>query len=269
MPEIPPPAPIRQHRPGVWTKESWLRFSGITLQTRMVVLCTKDGLVLYSPTPARIDEIARTELGELGEPRFLVAPNEIHNVGLAPFQAAFPEAHTTGCSGHPRRVRRARFDTILGPHSTPDSVPWTRSGELEVHVIGGNAFLHEIAVYHQPSRTLVLTDAVENITWTEHSAPPGPNALLRHAMGLFGFREGAPCMSPEHHLFAGDPDALAASLERLERWDFDSLVIAHGRNLEGEAARRAVRDSFTATIEAARARPKLMRRAWGLVARVA
>ena len=151
MTTIPPPAPLRQHRPGVWIKESWLRFSGLTLQTRMVLLKAQDGLVLYSPSPATLDAATIEEIRALGEPSWLIAPNEIHNVGLRAFQGAFPQAHTTGCAGHPRRVRGIHFDALLDARSAPDAVPWTRSGELRFHIIGGNRLLHEIALFHVSS----------------------------------------------------------------------------------------------------------------------
>ncbi len=151
MPSIPPPAHLFEHRPGVWLKESWLRFSGLTLQTRMVLLQVDDALALYSPSPAQLDPATIEEIRAHGEPRWLIAPNEIHNVGLRAFQAAFPAAHTTGCVGHPRRVKDVRFDVLLDTSSAPDAVPWTQSGELRFHVIGGNRLLHEIAVLYVPS----------------------------------------------------------------------------------------------------------------------
>lgn len=97
MVELPPPSPPREHRAGVWIGESWLRFAGLVLQGRMFVLRLGDDLLLYSPTPAPLDDTTRSALEALGTPRWMVAPNEIHNVGLRPFQEAFPGIHTTGC----------------------------------------------------------------------------------------------------------------------------------------------------------------------------
>jgi hypothetical protein len=148
---LPPPSPLAQHRSGVWIKESWLRFSGLTLQTRMTVLATQRGLALYSPSPAELDENTADELRALGEPCWLIAPNELHNVGLRAFQVAFPQAHTTGCVGHPRRVKSISFDVLLDQNSAGNAVPWTQTGELRFHVIRGNSFLHEIAVLHVQS----------------------------------------------------------------------------------------------------------------------
>jgi hypothetical protein len=267
MAPVPSPGPLREYRPGIWLKESWLRFSGTTLQTRMTVIRLEDGLLLHSPTPAALTAEIRAELEALGTPRYLLAPNEIHNVGLVPFQQAYPAAHTTGCLGHPRRVRRARFDVLLGPSSTANAVPWTASGELGFHVIGGNRFLHEVALFHRPSKTLILTDALEFIDVDRHVAPPLPPGWAVRLMERMGLRLGAPCMSPEHHLLCRDPAALRQSLDVIEAWDFEAVIIAHGRLLEGPAARDAIREAFTLTLHAVEQRGRASRLFWGLLAK--
>ncbi len=58
----------------------------MTLQTRMGALKVRDGLLLYSPGPAPLDATTREELASLREVRWIVAPNEIHNLGLPAFQ---------------------------------------------------------------------------------------------------------------------------------------------------------------------------------------
>ncbi|MFC1641936.1 DUF4336 domain-containing protein [Myxococcota bacterium] len=269
MASIPSPSRLKEHRRAVWLKESWLRFSGAILQTRMTVISVEGGLLLHSPSPAALTPEIRQELEALGTPRYLVAPNEIHNVGLVAFQRAYPTAHTTGCAGHPKRVKAARFDTVLDVSGPPDAAPWTRSGELEFHVIGGNRFLHEIALFHRPSKTLVLTDALEFIDAARHLAPPLPPRWACNLMTRLGFRFSAPCMSPEHHLLCRDPVAVRASLEAIERWSFDSVVIAHGRLLEGQQGRDAVREAFTLTIRAAETRRAPARLLWGVLSKVA
>jgi len=243
MPDLPAPEPLREHRPGVWIGASWLPFLGMVLHTRMFVLRLGDDLLLYSPSPAPLDDGTRQGLEALGAPRWMVAPNEIHNVGLKPFQQAFPDIHTTGCPGHPKRVKDVRF-----------------------HVIGGNVFLHEIAVLHVPTRTLLLADAIENLD-ERHLAKP-PSAAMRWMMRKMGFREGEPCSSPEHYLYATAPDALEASLAVLEGWEPESILLCHGQILEGPAAREGLHESFTRTIAAVRARSRLGRCFWATASRL-
>lgn len=243
MSPLPPPEPIRLFRPGIWIKPSWLRFYGLTLQTRMVVVDLDGDLLLYSPSPAAPPQELRDELEPLGTPRWLVAPNELHNVGLASFQEAWPGIHTTGCAGHPHRVPEIRFDLITDPEGKGEDPPWAADPRLRYHVIRGNAFLNEIVLLHEPTRTLVVTDAIEHFVRGDPTfvMPPLP---LRWGFRACGITLDSPCMSPEHNLFCTDPDALASSLDLLADWPFDAVVMSHGRILEGPGTR----DAFCATI---------------------
>jgi len=250
----------------VWVHESWLSFAGLVLQTRMVVVRVEGDLLLYSPSPAVLDAATRDELASLGKPGWLVAPNEIHNVGLTAFQAAYPSAHTTGCAGHPARAPSARFDVLVDTSTPQPGVPWTRSGEVVFHVIGGNCFLREIAVLHVPSKTLILTDAVELIDRDHLGELPG--RLLTWMLKRTGLTLGSPCMSPEHNLYCVDPDALEASFGVLAGWDFDSMIIAHGRILDGPEAKDALRRAFEDGIAHARRRSTLTRAFWRLSSRL-
>jgi len=261
MTALPPPSPVYRHRDDVWIKESWIRFTGLTLQTRMVVVKLEGGLLLYSPTPAVLDDATREELRSLGQVRWLVAPNEIHNVGLPAFQRAYPDAHVTGCAGHPRRVRGVRFDVLLDAASGRDAVPWTASGEIDLHVIGGNRFLHEIALLHRPSKTLIVTDAIE-VMDERHLGGELPGRLMTWMLRRMGLHWGTPCASPEHRLYCSDADALDASLRALEAWDFDSIVMAHGRVLQADEARSALRVALEPAIAAARTRGTIARGLW-------
>lgn len=257
-------AALQPFRPEVWTREAWIRFSGVRLMTRMVVLRLAEGLLLYSPSPAPLDPETRAALDALGPVRWLVAPNEIHHLGLPSFQAAWPEAHTTGCAGHPRRAPRARFDLLLSPQTPPEAVPWAR--ELRWHLIGGNTLLHEIALLHPASGTLLLTDAVERIG-DAHLEDGHPSALVRWMMQAAGVSLGQPCMSPEHSVCCTDPDALEVSLEVLEGWEWDGLIMSHGDPLQGPEAREALRRAFRDNIERVRRRGPLARGLWAALTR--
>jgi hypothetical protein len=116
---LPPPSPIYRHRDDVWVKESWVRFVGLTLKTRMVVLRVAEGLLLYSPSPAVLDEATAGELDELGKVRWLVAPNEIHTArvggqGLR-LDGDGARPHPAGRRSAPRAPERLRLDHCRRP----------------------------------------------------------------------------------------------------------------------------------------------------------
>jgi hypothetical protein len=102
------------------------------------------------------------ELNRLGPVRHLVAPNVAHWTFLKAWQQAFPEATTWAAPGLRERSQVYRSGVRLD-HDLGEAVPpeWGEGFEL-VCVPGGLGF-REIAVFHIPTRTLVLTDLVINL----------------------------------------------------------------------------------------------------------
>lgn len=149
----------------------------LPLPLRMVVLRIGGALMLVSPTPHSPEVQAALEA--LGPIRWLVAPSMAHWMFVRGWQAACPGAAAWGAPVLARRgvVRRAglRFDRLLADGSVTE---WP--GIETVRVPGGLGF-EEFALFHAPSRTLVLTDLVTNLEAERFPAPLRP--VLR-ALGM-------------------------------------------------------------------------------------
>ncbi len=164
---------------GVWIVDSGpMRAFGIPLPVRMTVLRLSDGsLILHSPT--RLTVPLKESLAGIGTVRHLIAPNVAHWTFLAQWQAQFPDATTWAAPGLRQRgpVRRSnlRLDHDLG-RLAPDA--WSQ--EIEHILVRGAGGFCEVALFHVGSRTLVLTDLVQNIE------PARLPALLRPAAHLAG-----------------------------------------------------------------------------------
>ncbi len=148
---------------------------GSALPVRMTVIRLPGGdLVLHSPT--RFGYPLKAQLETLGRIRHLVAPNVAHWVFLQAWQGACPDAVTWAAPGLRERgaVRRSgvRLDNDLGDVPPPE---W--EGITLVTVPGGLGFL-EVALFHGPSRTLVLTDLVLNLEAQKLPAALRPVARL-------------------------------------------------------------------------------------------
>ncbi len=148
---------------------------GSALPVRMTVIRLPGGdLVLHSPT--RFSYPLKIQLETLGRIRHLVAPNVAHWVFLSDWQRACPDAVTWAAPGLRERgaVRRSgvRLDNDLGDVPPPE---W--EGITLVTVPGGLGFL-EVALFHGPSRTLVLTDLVLNLEAQKLPAALRPLARL-------------------------------------------------------------------------------------------
>lgn len=189
---------------------------------RMTVIRLPGGdLVLHSPTQFSAG-LAR-ELLALGRIRHIVAPNSAHWVFMGQWQRAFPRATTWAAPGLRDRaqVRRSgiRLDIDLA-----DGAPRAWNGAVEVVVVPGALGFREAALFHRPSRTLVLTDLVLNLE------PRKVPLLLRPVVRLFG--STAPDGMPPPYLRAaikgGGPAARDAAA-RLLRLQPERVLFTHGR----------------------------------------
>jgi hypothetical protein len=227
---------------GIWIVDSGpMRVLGLPLPVRMTVIRLGNGdILLHSPT--RFTDPLRAEIERIGPIRHLVAPNIAHWSFLQEWQRSCPQAITYGAPGLRQRpaVRKSgvRLDQDL-TGSGPS--PWGADIEQE-HVPFGKGF-GEIALFHRPSRTLVLTDLVVNLEAEKLPVLVRPLARLLGVLAPDGRapaylrlivrrnrREAAPAMSrllaknPERVIFAHgrwfDRDASAA-LRRSVRWLVD------------------------------------------------
>lgn len=210
---------------------------GLMLPVRMTVVRLPSGeVLLHSPT--RFSHALRRELEALGPIRHLVAPNVAHWMFLKDWQTACPDATSWVVPGlrQRRQVRRSgvRLNRDLG---TAAPAEWGDAIML-LPVPGGLGFL-ELALFHMPSRTLMLTDLVLNL---EPSKLP---AVLRPLARLFGVT--APHGMPPPYLRAVirlRRQAASQAASRLLALQPDRVVFAHGRWFDRDATaalRRSLR----------------------------
>lgn len=215
---------------GVWVVDSGpLRPAGAPVPLRMTVLrLAKGDLLLHSPT--RYSARLARELGALGRVRHLVAPNSAHWMFVRDWQAAFPDATTWAAPGLRDRgqVRRSgvRLDHDLG-----DAAPDAWADEMRQGVVPGALGFREVWLFHEPSRTLVLTDLIEDL---ELDRLP---VLARPFMRLAGAADARPARHLRAVLRLGGRETKDA-LRRLLDLDPGRVIFAHGRPFEERAAER-------------------------------
>ncbi|MBS0643235.1 MAG: DUF4336 domain-containing protein [Proteobacteria bacterium] len=202
---------------------------GKVLPVRMTAIRLPDGaLLLHSPT--RYSPELAAALERIGPVRHLVAPNIAHWMMLKDWQEAFPQAMTWAAPGlrERRQVRRSglRLDRDLGPEPPP---VW--GDAIALRTIPGAGGFHEVALFHHPSRTLVLTDLALNLE------PPKVPAIIRPLARLFGILapDGMP---PPYLRFAVNrrhAEAEAAARELLGMQP-ERVVFAHGRWFDRDGA---------------------------------
>ena len=210
-------ARLRQWTDGVWIAEAPLRFFGFPFGARMtVVRLSRGGLLLHSPIA--IDASLREEIAELGAVEHVVAPNKLHHLHLASARAAFPGARFYAPPGLRAKRPDLAFEADLGDAAAPE---W--SADLESSIVRGSPIMQESVLFHRASRTLIVADLCEHF---------GPHSALSiRILTRLARMYDRPRMPPDWQWSFRDRAATRASFERLLAWDFDRVMLAHGRLL--------------------------------------
>ena len=214
----------------------YLPFFKVPFPTRMTVVRLADGsLWVHSPTP--LTAPLAQAIDALGRVAFLVAPNLLHYWWIGEWKTHYPTARAYGAPGVAAHAakRFTGFDAEL-----TETLPAAWQDAFAQVLVTGD-FMTEAVFFHRASRTLILTDLIENfepgrfrrpwIRWACQAAgcchPDGKAPIdlratfLRHRDSV---RRGARAMlewQPERVILAHGrwyPDNAAAELKRAFRW---------------------------------------------------
>lgn len=234
-------APLNVVKPvddNIWIVDGGnISFYGLPFPTRMTIIRLANGdLFLHSPvaaTKALLDDVAK-----LGRPAHLVSPNWIHYAYIADWADAFPDAT---CWASPNvRDRAAKtgtdvtFDRDLGAQADP---AWLE--DMEQLIVHGSPAHVEAVFFHKPSRTLILTDLIENF---ETSKIP---IWFRPLAWFAGILDPNGKMPIDMRLsFSRGRPELRRAIETMISWGPEKIILAHGRWHENDGVaelRRAYR----------------------------
>lgn len=211
-------AQLRNVARDLWVIDHPLRVGGLRLGTRTTVVRLANGaLWMHSPGPLQPELTA--QLTALGPVQALVAPNAMHHLYLTQNVEAFPQAAVYISPALPAKIKGAFTYKILS-----DEPPTLWRDDLVQHLVGGMPKLQELVFLHRASRTLILTDLAFNI---QHS----DSWFTRLFMRVNGaYRHFGP--SRIFRTLVKDRAALRSSLNRMQEWDFDRIIVTHGDVLE-------------------------------------
>jgi hypothetical protein len=212
-----PPALLHPVAPDLWERNEPLAVLGMHLGHRMtVVRLTGGGLWLHSPVA--YSEALDEALAALGPVAHVVAPNCMHDTYLEGWRTACSGARFHAAPGLAQARPDLRFTDQLADGADPE---W--AGVLEQHLVRGMPRLNEVVFWHRPTRTLILTDLAFNLG---SDLPWLSRVLLR----LNGCHD---CFAVSRLLKTTirDRAAVRASLDHILGWDFDRIILSHGRNV--------------------------------------
>ncbi|MDQ2091047.1 DUF4336 domain-containing protein [Marimonas arenosa] len=199
-----------------------IRFWGMPFSTRATVVRLADGDIwVHSPTV--LTDGLRAEVSRLGPVAHLIAPNWIHYAYVSDWQAAFPEAKAWAAPGVEKRAAKKgmtlRFDADLGDAAED---PW--AGEIDQMIVRGSRIHHEAVFFHRASKSLILTDLIEN--FEAEKLPWWMRIFLR----LAGTMDPDGQMPRDmRQTFFRREDQLRAAVEQMIAWGPEKVILAHGR----------------------------------------
>lgn len=209
----------------VWISDGgWIRFYGLPFPTRMTIV-RLPGDVLWVHSPIALEGRLLEEVSEIGDVGYLIAPNWIHYAWINDWQVHFPDAQTWGCPGVVERAksrgRALRIDQELGGTAPSD---WSD----HIDQFQARSKLHqEVIFFHGATRTLILTDLIENFERQYLPWWMRPLVKLGHVCAPDGRMPRDIAAS-----FRRDPDHLHKLIDTMIRWDPLRIVISHGRWFE-------------------------------------
>lgn len=208
----------------------------VPFTTRMTVVRLSDGtLWLHSPT--RLVPSLQDELAGLGEVRYLISPNFIHYASIPAWAEAYPAATSWASPGVRERAEThhivVQFDQDL--QDAPDAA-W--ADDVDQHLFAGSDVLREVVFFHKKTRTLILTDLIENFE------PHKVACRWRPLLYLAGNVDPDGKAPFDMRSTFRRRDEARTSLKRLLAWNPERVILSHGRWYDKDGAeelRRAFR----------------------------
>jgi hypothetical protein len=167
--------------PGVYTACRPFLWNNIDVGCRMTVIelstQTNGQPDLFVHSPVLLDNPLKEAIEKLGVVKHVVSPNYEHVKFASMWSQAFPEANMWACPGMMEREPGRWTGEIpysTRPVSYPGSHPMPVEGmwdwneiqplhfDVEVNPFTDRPFFNEVVFYHEPSKTLLMTDTYWN-----------------------------------------------------------------------------------------------------------
>jgi hypothetical protein len=224
---------MRQIHDDLWVHEDSMKLGPTDLRLRVTIArLTSGDLWVHSPTALSAE--LKKAVDDLGPVAAIVAPNNAHNLWLQEWDNAYPDATCYVARGIPKKL------PALGDYRFIDeeaAALW--SDDLAVETMDGVPFFDESAFLHRPSKSLIVTDIVQNHRGQE---PAGfAKVMTKLVLEPIGFKDI--CIAPplKFKFMIKDRPAFLAFINALLGWDFERIIVTHGDIIEEDAQKTLAR----------------------------
>lgn len=238
---------IRNVTPNVATfSVPFARFGRIKIGGRgTLVKLTSGALAVFSPVA--LTDAVKAKVAEMGgDVRYIVALDYEHHIFVSEWATAYPQAKLIGPEGLPEK-RAKQDDPKIGNEEF--AVVFTKANKRQIRIgddfdadfeyeyVDAHANL-EIVFFYKPDRVLIQADllfnlpAIEQYSKVPESERPGGGFLDRLFSGVQDISGDARWLKRANWHFIKDRESFNDSMQRIEQWDFITMIPCHGDTLE-------------------------------------
>lgn len=214
---------LKQIDDNIWIVDGdKISFFGLPFPTRMTIIRLNNGdLFLHSPTTLT-PELKR-EVESLGTIKHLVSPNWIHYAYINQWQEAFQNTVAWASPNVRKRAKKAK-STVVFNHDLGEAAAPEWADEINQIIVHGSSIHTEVVFFHKSSKTLILTDLIENF---EADKVPIWFKWLAKLAGILD-PNGKHPRDMQMSFWRGKKQ-LRHAVNIMLAWQPDKIILAHGR----------------------------------------
>lgn len=209
---------IRPIHTDVWVIERGYCIIGMDIGGKATIIRLSDNR-LFIHSPVKLSPELKDEVDKLGTVSAVVAPNAYHMGFIAQWKKYYPNATFIAPVGTKEQKADVPFDQELGADNVADA-SYADDSLIQLHLPCAPG-MAETVFFHKPSKTLVVTDLImpypkEGVPWMTR---------LKHSVMVAAFN------NIYKFIVLKNRGALDECLEKIEGWEFETLIPTHGQVL--------------------------------------
>ena len=199
---------------GIWMQVEPLSMMGSQFGNRTtVILLENKKLVLHSP--GKLTPELKQNLDCIGEVAYIVAPNYFHSLFLEDYVSEYSNIQIFMAPNLDKKRNDIPCKGILG---NQENTEW--KSVLKQRLIEGMPSFNEVVFFHEPSRSLILTDLAVNMLH--------PKGIMTNIHFFVSGANRRFAFSHVVRMMIKDQDAFSDSIKYILNWDFDRILMSHG-----------------------------------------
>jgi hypothetical protein len=171
----------------------------------------------------------------------MIAPDMQHHLFLGPWHQAYPDAKVIGPEGLPEKRATQKnenvpFSYVFTKNNARDmKIDPEFDADFDYEYVHGHAS-QELVFNYRPEKTLIEADLMFNLPATEQYSRAGETVGSGLLTRIFTSINSTSSVWQKRFIWyaasSKDRPAFNRSIARIEKWDFDKIIVCHGDVIE-------------------------------------